>query len=119
MCDICDKLFSENLGKKLQTATSKPFTFSRIDYDKIFIINDDGNERSFHRNHVSDCVHWLVKGNTIFQVSGPKSSIRNLIGSEGTLAKCDLCERNPVYIWGILAKIPNILRSGSSLKLKK
>jgi hypothetical protein len=64
------------------------------------------------------CLQWLKDGKIIAGVGGD-SSISSLIGKNGTLVKCELCDRNPTYIYGIISSMPNIKQTGRILRFEK
>jgi len=119
MCETCEKTLNSLSIRDYSTATGKKFRITGIVGSKIFFKNENGSERFIHRNHLLLCLHWLVEGKPIEGVGGSGSSIRSLIGENGSLIKCSLCERNVAYLWGILASIPMVSRRGNSLRVEK
>jgi hypothetical protein len=118
MCETCQKTLNSLSSGDYYTATRKKFLITGIIGNKIFIKNEKGSERFLDRNHLLLCFHWLVEGKPIEGVGGSGSSIRSLIGENGILAKCGICERNVAYLWGILASIPMVSRRRNSLTLR-
>ncbi|MEM3143975.1 MAG: hypothetical protein QXW91_05050 [Candidatus Nitrosotenuis sp.] len=105
--------------KDYLTATEKKFRITGAIGDKISLKNEKGNESFVHRHHLLLCLHWLVEGKSIEGVGGSGNSVRSLIGENGSLTKCNLCDWNVAYLWGIIAVIPMISRYKNSLKLKR
>ena len=120
MCQRCLNVVQGNIrqliGNQIETATGVPFTVVSLIGNRIYIQTSQGNSRNFHFDHLTDCYHWMdILKKRIAGVGSSPISIRGLIGNNGALLKCSLCERNPAYIWGILATIPNVKRRGNTL----
>jgi hypothetical protein len=118
LCYKCKQTILQytHVGDKLETARGKQFTIANIQDGKIHIETSSGAHRWFHLEHVSLCLHWIiVDRKTIEGVgSNKKNSIRGLVGVNGILVQCQICERNPAYIWGILATLPQVKRKGEN-----
>lgn len=119
MCDRCQKILNSLSIGDYYTATDKKFRITGIVGHEIFFKNENDSERFLHRNHLLLCLHWLVEGKSVEGVSGSGNSVRSLIGENGSLIKCGVCERNVAYLWGILASIPMVSRRGNSLIWKR
>jgi len=121
MCDECVGFVSSavrNLvGKTIYTARGAPFKVLDVTGGLIIVRLSTGKGRFFHLDHVALCYHWMKEGNEIRGVGSGSESVRGLIGEAGRLVRCSVCERNPAYIWGVLASIPGVQRYGTTLKL--
>lgn len=100
------------------TLTGQNFKVISIAGNKITIKTDNSNSSSFHLNHLLLCLQWLKDGRVIQGIGGDHS-ISSLIGKDGTLVKCKTCDRNPTYIFGIISSMPNINRTGRTLRFNK
>lgn len=100
------------------TLTGRNFKVISITGNKITVKIDNSNLRYFHLNHLLLCLQWLKNGKIIRGIGGD-SSISSLIGKDGILVKCELCDRNPTYIYGIISSLPNVNRSGRTLRFEK
>ena len=107
--DILRKYINTNINQTFQTARGISFTIER-QYDDMIVINtEDGKPRPFHLTHLANCYHWMsIQKRSIHGVGSSLDSIRGLIGATGQLSKCELCERSPAYIWGILQSMNNV-----------
>ena len=104
------------IGNQVQTASGIPFTIVSFVGNRVYIQTKRGNLRNFHFDHLANCYHWVsILSKRIEGVGSNPISVRGLIGNNGVLLKCSLCERNPAYIWGILATMPNVKRKGNEL----
>ena len=113
MCEKCVEYLRRflNSNRDFETATGKTFRLKNTKGKLIYVTNERGNNRNFHLHHLSSIYHYLKYDAGIVKGvgSGP-DSVRSLIGEEGKLAQCPLCERNVAYIWGILHGLPNTVR---------
>jgi len=99
----------------METATGSEFRIYDIGIPNIKVQVESGSIFSLHKEHLLQCLHWLTEGNTIAGVGGQGNSVRGLVGADGTLIQCGLCDRTPAYIWGILYSMPNIKRQNNQL----
>jgi len=120
MCKRCLNVVQGHVhhlvGNQIRTATGVPFTIVSFVGNRIYVQTSRGNSRNFHFHHLADCYHWInILKKRIEGVSSNPISVRGLIGNNGALLNCSLCERNPAYIWGILATMRNVKRRGNTL----
>lgn len=121
MCIKCENAISKNfkVGKKLFTTRNKPFTITSMNPDTITVRVTTGKSRPFHVKHTALVYHSMkFDKKTIRRVSSGRDSIRSLVGEDGHLVSCGLCERSPAYIWGILSAMPNVRTNGTELSIK-
>jgi hypothetical protein len=117
MCEICRQTINGISVGEYGTATGKKFRVTGIVGDKVLFKNEKGSERFVHRRHMLLCLHWLAEGKLVDGVGGSGSSIRSLIGQDGALTVCNLCDRNVAYVWGMLAALSCVHVSGRSLRM--
>ena len=114
MCHKCEQIILQHIyvGSKLETAGGLPFAIASIQGGKINVETSVGGSKWFHLEHVGLCLHWaIVDGKTIEGVgSNRRYSIRRLVGANGLLVRCQKCEWDVAYVWGILAILPQIKR---------
>jgi hypothetical protein len=113
MCDDCYNEIKNKMSKKrkYKTASGVPFEVTGIKGDIVTVKLSTGNTREFHENHLVDCYHYMLKEfKEIYGVDKNPKSVRKLIGENGLLANCTLCNETPSYIWGILAVLPEVKR---------
>ena len=112
MCHECEQIILQHLHAEAEFATAreKPFTIIDIHGGKVHLETSTGGAKWLHIEHAGMCLHWMrVEGNTIEGVgSENKNSVRRLVGANGILTHCLKCDRNPVYIWGILRSLPEV-----------
>ena len=119
MCQKCEQIILDNvhINDVFTTAIGKSFTITNIEDGKIRIKTSRGGSKWFHLEHAGLCLHWvIVDGNLIDGVgSQNNNSVRGLVGTEGSLVQCNKCDWNPAFIWGILARIPQVERSSGNI----
>lgn len=121
MCTKCENAIIKNLkvGKKLFTTRNKPFTITSMNPDAITVRVTTGKSRPFHVKHTALVYHSMkFDKKTIRRVSSGRDSICSLIGEDGHLVSCGLCERSPAYIWGILSAMPDVRTDGTELSIE-
>lgn len=103
----------------LTTARGAEFTIISARVGSIFFRVSTGKEREVHTDHIAMILHWMrFKGKAVQGVDSGRHSVRALVGEEGDLVACSVCERNPAYIWGILAALPDVVQDGMELKIE-
>lgn len=112
MCHECEQVILHHIhvGDEFETAQGFPFSITDIQGGKIYLETSTGGAKWFHVEHAGMCLHWMrIDRNAIEGVgSENKNSVRTLIGANGMLVKCQKCDRNPAYIWGILRALPEV-----------
>ena len=107
-------------GYPLKTATGQHFELKSVYVDKVIVsVESSPDERhEFHLYHLICCYSWLKSGKCIGGVGGGSDSVRGLVGSNGKIAKCDLCDRHPAYIWGVLRAMEDVEQDPDSNTLR-
>jgi len=103
---------------RYKTMTGKSFDVISVTGNMITVKISNSKTRCFHLEHLLLCKKWLYEGKIIRGTAGD-SSILSLIGKTGVLVKCELCDRNPAYIFGIISAMSNVKRDGRTLRYEK
>ena len=112
MCLECEQIILRHVhvDDEFETAKGLPFTIKDVQMRRIFLETSIGGSKWFHTQHAAICLHWMrVDRNAIEGVgSSNKKSVRTLVGKNGILTRCQKCEWNVAYIWGILRALPQV-----------
>lgn len=103
----------------LTTARGAEFTIISARVGSIFFRVSTGKEREIHTDHVAKIYHAMrFNGKAVKGVASGRDCVRDLVGEEGSLVACSVCERSPAYVWGILAALPDVVQDGMELKVE-
>jgi hypothetical protein len=112
MCEECLRLIKAHINSTstFKTARGIEFTIKDVPGDKRPVQTSSGKPRQFHLDHAALCLHFIkVNGKEIDGVgAGSGTSIKDLVGIEGKLTQCEICDRTISYTWGLLGSMPNV-----------
>lgn len=96
MCKKCEDYILSKVGKNdlLPTARGIRFRIVSTSGDLIIIRPSTGKDRAIHLSHIADIYHAMkFDGRVVQGVGSATDSVRGLVGEEGDLVACNICER--------------------------